>query len=66
MSDYKPKDHIYMMPGLAANSRIFENIKIPNRRYQLHKIDWIKPRLNEDLKHYWTYMHRRIHAAIYK
>ena len=52
MSDYKPKDHIYMMPGLAANSRIFENIKIPNRRYQLHKIDWIKPRLNEDLKHY--------------
>ena len=52
MSDNKPKDHIYMMPGLAANSQIFENIKISNRRYQLYKIDWIKPKLNEDLKDY--------------
>lgn len=52
MSDNKPKDHIYMMPGLAANSRIFENIKISNRRYQLYKIDWIKPKLDEDLKDY--------------
>ena len=52
MSDNKQKNHIYLMPGLAANSRIFENIKIPNPRYQLHKIDWIRPKLNENLKNY--------------
>ena len=52
MSDNQQKDHIYMMPGLAANSRIFENIKITNPRYQLHRIDWIRPKLNEDLKNY--------------
>ena len=52
MSDNKQKNHIYLMPGLAANSRIFENIKIPNPRYQLHRIDWIRPKLNENLKNY--------------
>ena len=52
MSDIKQKNHVYMMPGLAANSQIFENIKIPNSSYQLHRIDWIRPKLNEDLKDY--------------
>ena len=58
MSDNKQKNHIYLMPGLAANSRIFENIKIPNPRYQLHRIDWIRPKLNEDLKNYCNYLLR--------
>ena len=60
MSDNKLKNHIYMMPGLAANSRIFENIKIPNPRYQLHRIDWIRPKLNEDLKNYCKRLSRKI------
>ena len=28
MSDIQQKNHVYMMPGLAANSQIFENIKV--------------------------------------
>ena len=39
MSDNKLKNHIYLMPGLAANSRIFENIKTENlSEYELMTI----------------------------
>lgn len=42
------KEHIYLMPGLAANSVIFENLKLNNKKYKLHRLDWIKPRKNEE------------------
>ena len=38
------------MPGLAASSMIFENIKLDSKKYSLHRIDWIQPKKNEILK----------------
>ena len=36
--------HIYMMPGLAASAKIFENIDLNNKMYSVHKLDWIQPK----------------------
>ncbi len=41
------KIHIYFVPGLAASSNIFEFIKLPDEKYELHYLDWIIP----DTKH---------------
>jgi pimeloyl-ACP methyl ester carboxylesterase len=37
------KIHIYFMPGLAASSRIFEYIDLPESLYELHFLEWILP-----------------------
>lgn len=44
--------HVYLVPGLAANSTIFENIKLPEDRYKIHLIDWLIPGNDESLKDY--------------
>jgi len=41
-----------MMPGLAANSLIFENIKLPESSFEIHLLDWEIPLGNETLLHY--------------
>ena len=41
-----------MMPGLAANPSIFENIKLPEDRFQVHWLEWILPDFEESLGHY--------------
>jgi pimeloyl-ACP methyl ester carboxylesterase len=43
---------VYMMPGLAANSLIFENIKLPESSFEIHLLDWEIPIGNETLLHY--------------
>ena len=43
------EQHIYLMPGLGANSLIFEYLKFP-KRYSIHLLDWIMPIKNESLK----------------
>jgi len=45
------KINVYLMPGMAANSKIFEYIRLPEI-YQIHKLDWIIPKKNETLKFY--------------
>jgi len=45
------KVSVYLMPGMAASSRIFEFIKLPEI-YQIHKLDWIIPKKNETLDLY--------------
>ena len=45
------KINVYLMPGMAANSKIFEDIRLPEI-YQIHKLDWIIPKKNETLKFY--------------
>jgi hypothetical protein len=42
---------VYCMPGMAANSLIFQYIKLP-APYQLFYLDWIPPRENESLQSY--------------
>lgn len=41
-----------MMPGLAANSLIFENIKLPESSFEIHLLDWEIPVKNETLLQY--------------
>jgi len=43
---------VYMMPGLAANSLIFENIKLPESTFEIHLLDWEIPVDNETLLKY--------------
>ena len=43
---------VYMMPGLAANSLIFENIKLSEATFEIHLLDWEIPEENETLLQY--------------
>ena len=45
------KIHIYLMPGMSANSLIFEKIEFPSN-FVLHYLEWIDPRKDESLKEY--------------
>ncbi len=42
---------VYCMPGMAANSLIFQYIKLP-APYQLFYLDWIPPHEKESLQSY--------------
>jgi len=35
--------HVYFMPGMAANSSIFEYIKLPEDQFKIHYLDWTLP-----------------------
>ena len=35
--------HVYLMPGMAANSTIFKNISLSEDRFELHLLDWFVP-----------------------
>ena len=48
------------MPGLAASSLVFENIRLKNSKYQLHRIDWIQPNRNENIKSYCVRLSKKI------
>lgn len=43
---------VYFMPGLAASSTIFENIKLPENQFEMFYLEWFEPLGNETLKHY--------------
>jgi len=40
---------VYFIPGMAANSSIFEYIKLPENQYRMHYLEWIIPEKNETL-----------------
>lgn len=44
--------HVYFMPGMAANSSIFEYIKLPEDLFKVHYLEWEIPELNETISHY--------------
>lgn len=48
------------MPGLAANSAIFEYIKLPEDKFESHMLEWIIPGKKESLKDYAQRMVRYI------
>lgn len=54
------ENHIYMMPGLAASSLVFENINLKNSKYQLHRLDWIQPKKNESINSYCKRLSKKI------
>ncbi|NJY62363.1 alpha/beta hydrolase [Salinimicrobium sp. CDJ15-81-2] len=47
-----PLIHVYCMPGLAANSTIFENINLPAEKFMIHWLDWLLPKPKESLVDY--------------
>ena len=46
------KNHIYFVPGLAADKEIFENISLPESLYTLHIISWLIPSKKETMAQY--------------
>lgn len=57
------KIHIYLMPGLAAGPKIFNSIKLPEEKFELHYLEWIIPEsMSESLEHYTK---RLIHQIIH-
>ena len=53
------KIHVYCMPGMAANSKIFEHISLP-KPYVIHLLDWIDPQQNESLQSYASRLCKKI------
>lgn len=47
-----PLIHVYCMPGLAANSTIFENIDLPAEKFMIHWLNWLLPKHKESLVDY--------------
>lgn len=55
------KTHIYFVPGLAANTKIFERISIQKSTLKLHFLEWILPlSINESLESYAQRMCEKI------
>ncbi|MGJ5641578.1 alpha/beta hydrolase [Formosa sp. S-31] len=44
--------HVYFMPGMAANPSIFEYIKLPERRFKIHWLEWRIPKADDTLESY--------------
>lgn len=42
---------LYFMPGMAANSQIFENLVFPSN-FEIHLLEWIDPFKNESVSDY--------------
>lgn len=53
------KKHIYFVPGMAAGSEIFKNIKLPEN-YEIHILEWLIPEKNESLSAYAKRMALRV------
>ncbi|AXG75129.1 alpha/beta hydrolase [Flavobacterium arcticum] len=43
---------VYFMPGLAASPVIFENIKLPEDKFEMFFLEWLLPEAQESLSHY--------------
>jgi hypothetical protein len=47
------KTHLYFVPGLAANSKIFEHIQVDTTKYECHFLEWKMPASkNESIQDY--------------
>lgn len=46
------KIHVYLMPGMAASPLIFEYIKLPEPRFQIHLLEWFLPIEDESISDY--------------
>ncbi len=44
--------HVYFMPGMSANSSIFEYIKLSSSEFKIHFLEWIIPIKNETISSY--------------
>jgi len=51
--------NVYLVPGMAAGSEIFKNLKFPEN-YKIHILEWLIPEKNESLEAYARKMVSRI------
>lgn len=51
---------VYFMPGLAASSTIFENIKLPDDQFEMYFLEWFLPFENESIENYALRMTKEI------
>jgi len=58
MQDYKT--HVYFVPGMAANAKIFEYIKLPESNFEVHYLEWIIPLEKESLEAYALRMIKKV------
>ena len=40
--------HVYLMPGMAANPSIFENIELPKDQFEVHWLEWMLPESSDE------------------
>lgn len=43
---------VYFMPGMAASPKIFENIKLPEDKFEMFFLEWMLPESQESIKDY--------------
>lgn len=51
---------VYLMPGMAANPSIFEYIKLPKDKFEIHWLEWIIPLKDETLSDYANRMCQKV------
>jgi pimeloyl-ACP methyl ester carboxylesterase len=51
---------VYLMPGLAASSTIFEYIKFPEETFELYYLEWFLPNDKETIEDYALRMTKKI------
>ena len=54
------KTYVYFVPGMAAGSEIFTNIRFPEDQYQTQVLEWLIPKKNETLENYSHRMSLRV------
>jgi pimeloyl-ACP methyl ester carboxylesterase len=52
--------HVYCMPGMAASPAIFEYIKLPTNKFELHYLEWSIPTKGISLAEYAKNMCTRV------
>ena len=55
-----PKIAVYLMPGLAASSTIFERISLPPDQFEVFLLEWEIPEFNESLQAYAARMAKNV------
>ena len=51
---------VYLMPGLAASSSIFERIVLPTESFEVILLDWVQPKKDETLVSYAQRMAQKV------
>ncbi|PCJ93400.1 MAG: alpha/beta hydrolase [Flavobacteriaceae bacterium] len=46
------KLHVYLMPGMAANPSIFNNISLPSEQFETHFLEWHVPKKGCSIQEY--------------
>ena len=60
MNDEKRKIQVYLMPGLAASSSIFDYIELPSEKFEQHLLEWFMPHENMSLADYAFEMNKKV------